>query len=341
MKKRASKREKLTPQEDARFRRVAWERVTKIDALLRAKKFPNCVQMARDFGVSVRTLKRDIQFMIERRNLPIKYDEKRWGYYYDGPVDTFPQAPMSEAEIFALLVAHKAVAQYHGTPFEKPLRMAFEKLTEKLDGKELYMLENLGEVLSFRLFAAEETDMRMFKALTRALLECRTVTFGYKNYGPKPVQQRRGNPYHLACIDNAWYLFAYDLDRKDMRTFALSRLSDPRVTDERFARPKKFSPAKDLEGSLGAMKGDRDFEVVIEFDAYGTDLVRGRRLHSSQNFTELADGRSQLKMRLSGLEEIERSVLSWGSHATVVKPKALAEGVRKTAEELVTRYAEA
>ena len=39
---------------DARVRRVAWERVTKIDDLLRAGKFPNCVMMAREFGVSVR-----------------------------------------------------------------------------------------------------------------------------------------------------------------------------------------------------------------------------------------------------------------------------------------------
>ena len=39
------------------------------------------------------------------------------------------------------------------------------------------------------------------------------------------------------------------------------------------------------------------------------------------------------------MEEIERSVLSWGTHATVVKPKALAERVRKTGEELAKRYA--
>jgi len=45
-------------------------------------------------------------------------------------------------------------------------------------------------------------------------------------------------------------------------------------------------------------------------------------------------------MRLSALEEIERSVLNWGRHATVVKPKALADRARKTAEELVKRYEE-
>ena len=42
---------KKTNNGDARVRRVAWERVTKIDDLLRAGKYPNCVMMAREFGV--------------------------------------------------------------------------------------------------------------------------------------------------------------------------------------------------------------------------------------------------------------------------------------------------
>ena len=60
------------------------------------------------------------------------------------------------------------------------------------------------------------------------------------------------------------------------------------------------------------MKGEEDYEVVIEFDSYGTDLVRGRKWHESQEFTELPGGGSRLRMRLSGLEEMERSVLNWG-----------------------------
>jgi len=78
--------------------------------------------------------------------------------------------------------------------------------------------------------------------------------------------------------------------------------------------------------------------VVIQFDSWGSDLVRGRKWHESQEFTELPGGGSELRMRLSGLEEIERAVLSWGTHATVVKPKALAERVRKTAEEVAKKY---
>jgi hypothetical protein len=44
--------------------------------------------------------------------------------------------------MFALLVAHKAVEQYSGTPFHKPLQLAFQKLTGQLDGKERYSLQD-------------------------------------------------------------------------------------------------------------------------------------------------------------------------------------------------------
>jgi len=107
-------------------------------------KFPNAVKMGKDLEVTDRTVKRDIEFMSGRYGLPIGYDEQRYGYFYAERVDRFPVAAMTEAEMFALLVADKAIAQYRGMPFQKPLRMAFKKLTGQLDGKERYSLENLG-----------------------------------------------------------------------------------------------------------------------------------------------------------------------------------------------------
>jgi hypothetical protein len=57
------------------------------------------------------------------------YDKCRNGYHYTRPVEQFPQLPISEAEVFALLVAPTAIARYHGATFERPLDMAFRKLT--------------------------------------------------------------------------------------------------------------------------------------------------------------------------------------------------------------------
>jgi predicted DNA-binding transcriptional regulator YafY len=133
-------------------------------------------------------------------------------------------------------------------------------------------------------------------------------------------------------------LFAYDLARQAIRTFALARLSEPLLTRARFARPRRFDPDKYLRGSFGVLKGTDDYEVVIEFDAWATDLVRGRRWHFSQTLVELSGAGSQLRMRLSSLEEIERWVLNWGTHATVVRPRALAKRVQNTAAELFRKY---
>ena len=128
------------------------------------------------------------------------------------------------------------------------------------------------------------------------------------------------------------------MNRGAIRTFALTRLAKPALTEDRFVRPKNFDPDKYLEGSFTVMKGDNEQQVVIEFDAWATDLVRGRQWHSSQKLTDLPGGGSRLKMRLNSLEEIERWVLSWGVHASVVAPAALRERVKKTAAAVAGQW---
>lgn len=311
----------------------------RIHEWIKSGRLPNCVGMARDLGVSLRTVKRDVEFMGDRLNLPIAYDSRRYGFYYTRPVDRFPALPITEAEVFAMLVAHKAIAQYQGTPFQKPLEMAFRKLTGQLDSRGRYSVDNFDAALSFRPFAPEDTDLRMFQTVTRALQERRELTFQYKNLGARDFLTRRVRPYHLACIDNHWYLFAFDTERQAMRTFVLTRLREPRLTDQRFEVPKEFDPDEYLKGSFSAFKGTGDYEIVIEFDAWATDLARGRQWHASQEFTELPDGSSRIRMRLNSLEEIERWVLAWGTHATVIRPEALAERIRIIGQALADRYA--
>ena len=85
-------------------------------------------------------------------------------------------------------------------------------------------------------------------------------------------------------------------------------------------------------------KGGEDYEVVVDFDSWAADLVRGRKWHSSQEMTELPGRQLRLRMRLDSLEEAERWVLSWGTHATVVRPQALAARLCDAAVELRDRY---
>src|SRR6185436_6334406 len=108
----------------------------------------------------------------------------------------------------------------------------------------------------------------------------------------------------------------------------------------------RFNLQKYLGHSLGIMKGpgdgDKTHEVIIELDAFGTDLIRGRRWHPTQQLTDLPNSTgSRLTMTLSSLEEIERQVLSWGVHATVVEPACLRHRLACITSELSATYADA
>ena len=102
----------------------------------------------------------------------------------------------------------------------------------------------------------------------------------------------------------------------------------------------KFDLNKHLAGSLGLYRGQEDYEIVLELDAWAADDVRGRRLHSSQELTELPKGMLRVRLRLNSLEEVERWVLSMGAHATVIRPDKLRERLQKAAAEVSKGYAE-
>lgn len=321
--------------------RPPWERMMHIHQALQAGRFPNCTRLAAELEVVPRTVKRDVDFMKCRLKLPIAYDSRRPGYHYTRPVEQFPSLPVTEREVFALLVAHKAIAQYRGTPFQRLLERAFEKLTGRLDTEARFSLGNMDAAFSFRPFAPEDADLETFERLTHAVRRRQEVRFNYRNLGNRHFRERRVQPYHVACIENHWYLFGFDVARQALRTFVLTRLTGLEPTGRRFRVERKFDLNEYLKGSLAVFRGRDDYEVVVDFDAWAGDLLRGRRWHASQDLTELPGGEVRLRMRLNGLEEAERWVLGWGLHATVVRPKVLVERIRAVGEELARRYAQA
>jgi len=322
-----------------RLRREPGERLMRIHQLLSAGKFPNIRSVAAEFRISPKTIKRDFQYLRDHYDAPLAYDRQRHGFYYTGPVPHFPVGPsITEAEMMSLLVAHKAIAQYRGTPFHQPLQPAFEKLTGRLDRKERYTLANFQAALSFRPLAPEDTDLPTFQTATRALQENRALQFHYRKPGEKCARLRQVHPYHLTCSDNRWYLLAYDPDCGEVRTFALGRITAPSITTTHFTKAAHFDPHKYLAASFGVMKGDGNYEVLIEFDAWATDQLRGRQWHPTQQVQELPGGGSHLRLRLSGLEEIERWILSWGTHANVLRPAALITRLYQIHQTMADHY---
>ena len=92
-----------------------------------------------------------------------------------------------------------------------------------------------------------------------------------------------------------------------------------------------FSIAKHLGDSFGVFKGKARHRVRIHFDAFAARLVSERQWQPSQKMQPLPGGELELNMELGSLEEIERWVLNWGEHATVLEPADLKRRIRRAA----------
>ncbi len=322
----------------SRLTRPPYERMTYIHEQLQLDKLPNCSSLAAHFEVSPKTIQRDIEFMRDRWNLPIEYDEPRHGYYYAQPVENLPLVTMTEGELVALLVAQKAVEQYAGTAFEAPLTNAFAKLTAQLDGPVTVALGAARHVFSFKAAGPARADLELFRQLSQAVLETREIAFDYRGLGDTRPARRRVQPWHLCCVDNQWYLIGNDLDRAAKRTFALPRIAAVELTKRTFPRPAGFSIREHLGGSFGIIAGSGDYRVRLRFDPWAAQLVRERFWHDSQELTDRRDGGIELVLQLADLAEVERWVLSWGEHVEVLAPKELRQRIAVVARQVAARH---
>ncbi len=311
------------------------QRMLQIHEAIRSGRHPNTSALARELEVSPKSIQRDIDFMRERMGLPIAYDERRWGYHYTQEVSAFPSLQITEGELFALVVAEKAVQQYRGTSFERPLLSALKKMATALPETISLHLADWDQSISFRTSAEMILNLEIFDGLARATAKRQQLEIAYRKPGRGAPESRIVDPYHLANIDGEWYLFAFDHLRQDVRTFVPARIQTLRPTGKTFQRAAGFSMDERLRGSFGVHSGEGRFEVVVRFSPRVADYIREKRWHPSQAIIERRDGGVELRLKLSSLVEIERWVLGWGGKAKVIRPNELVRSVRAAAKAIL------
>lgn len=311
------------------------ERMLRIHRAIQSGSHPNASGLAVDFEVSSKTIQRDIEFMRDRLDLPIDFDRAHNGYYYTEEVTAFPAMQITEGELFALVVAEKALEQYRGTHFEKPLLSAIKKVAGALPEPISIQFDDLEQSISFRTRAEPILDLGIFRVLARAVTHRQQLRLRYCKPGAAQPEERLVDPYHLGNINGEWYLFAFDHLRKDLRTFVPMRIAAAAPTGRTFLRPKKFSLDERLRDSFGVIHGSGSYDVRLRFQPSVAHLIREKRWHDSETVSSLPNGGVELRLRLSSLTEVERWILSWGGNCQVSHPPELADSVRRQAEKIL------
>jgi len=279
--------------------------------------------------------------MRDQLGLPLEYHAIKHGYYYTQAVNEFPMLHLSRNDLVALFLARHALEPLRGTKLERMLADSFSKIAEACPGEVSIHWHELDAAFSVKASGVLPADVTLFGDLLDAVRACREVSFDYhKLTGSKP-EHRTVQPYHVGQIEHGWYLLAYDPARKAMRTFALQRITNLQVLKPKFERSPRFNARDHLGGGFGVWsyeeRPNHAHEISIRFEGYAARVVAERMWHSSQEIRKLKPDGSVIEFQatLSGLEEITRWILSWGSKATVIGPLELKKRVKDELERMV------
>lgn len=308
-------------------------RVMEIHKIIRTGKYPNCSTLAKEIEVTPKTIQRDVSFMRDQLGLPLEYHAIQHGYYYTQEVNEFPMLHLSRNDLVALFLARHALEPLRGTKLERMLADSFSKIAEACPGEVSIHWHELDAAFSVKASGVLPADVTLFGDLLDAVRASREVSFDYHKLTGSQPEHRTVQPYHVGQIEHGWYLLAYDPARKAMRTFALQRLTKLQVLKSKFERNPRFNARDYLGGGFGVWSYDEKtnhaHEVSIRFEGYAARIVAERMWHSSQEIRKLKPDGSviEFQVTLSGLEEITRWILSWGSKAKVIGPPILKKRV--------------
>jgi predicted DNA-binding transcriptional regulator YafY len=143
--------------------------------------------------------------------------------------------------------------------------------------------------------------------------------------------------YSLVCIENQWYLRAWDLVRRDLRTFHLGRITQAKKLLHHFKRPAGFDVNESFLDSIGVYIGTDPENVVLRFSGWAATVINERVWHPSQTIRKREDETVELRLKVAINPELERWLWSWGDAVEVVSPLTLRDSVRASHQRAAVR----
>jgi len=298
--------------------KTAIPRMYFIDQEISAGTYPNAPGMAKKYETSISSINRDIAYMRDMFGAPIKYDFFRRGFYYTEKTFRLSAAYATAGDLLALGMAKNLMDFYRETPIHGAALNLLENISTPLQAEK--NIDWFKDRIVIPKFAAASLEALTWDSIVSGLRENRVITFSYQ--GSSKQGQRRVRPYQLLFDIRAWYLFAYDEDVRQMRIFALSRISNVIPTDKNFIIPQDFD-YRSQEGAsyFGIFYGIESYKFVIEITG-DTRWVEERIWADDQKIRNIKGG-IELSFTSNQLDKVLDFILSLTPYAKPRSPKAL------------------
>ncbi len=301
------------------------DRLFGLVVLLQHRKRLRAEDLASEFGVSRRTIYRDIYALNEAGvpivSLPGEGYELMEGYF-------LPPLVFSAAEASALVLGARLLRNEAAGHLAHGADRAMAKIVAVLPRATREEVECLSGVIDFFTGSARfDLDDPRLAALQQAIREQRVVRLRYHSRGRDETTERDVEPHRLTYSEGSWYLTGYCRLRCGIRSFRVSRFETLSLTTETFEQLQAISD----------QTSGTTVEVRVRVDERVGRWIRERQhygLVSEEPVTGTTGSGIVMTYRVDEVSELIPWLRSWGSDVEVLSPPELRERLRREAQRV-------
>ncbi|SYZ73509.1 putative GntR family transcriptional regulator [Candidatus Zixiibacteriota bacterium] len=310
-----------------------YDRLLYVLNLLRSRKNLNAAMIARECGVTERTIYRDILSLSEA-NIPIFYDK---GYKFAS--DNFlPPLNFNLDEYLTLKTVLESSPLYRGGVRRNTIKSIRSKIEACLSPAVMQEKKYLHTTpqIDIKSTSSNPALEKIYAAVETGINENRIVHLKYNSIQSGLID-RDVEPYFLIFIERAFYFVGYCHLRRALRTFRTDRIVAATLTEHKFAPRKDIDPAKYFENSWGVFSGE-PIDVEIIFSGTAARIILLGKHHPNEVIQPLKGNRVRYRVTVRGMEEICRWLLGFGGEADVIGPAELRAEIHKRAEAILANF---
>lgn len=296
-------------------------RLLGITILLLNRETVTAKELAERFGVSTRTIYRDID-ILSSAGVPVFTNKGNGGGISLLDNYSLNRTLISENEIESILLALKTLkaAKY------PEIDAVLEKIGAVFKHTEADWVH-----IDFSPWASTPNENNKFIEIKKAILDRKRITFEYINSaGEKST--RKIEPMRLLFKGQGWYLWGYCVTKNDFRVFRISRIKNVKVTNEVFKRRDYIEKEQSDE------KGNARPPVRLKLKFYPQALYRLYDDFDDEIIIKNADGTFSVEVQFPEDEWVYGYIMSFGNYVEVLEPQHIRDIIADRAKKLLQFY---
>ncbi|WP_436758619.1 helix-turn-helix transcriptional regulator [Streptosporangium sp. V21-05] len=208
-------------------------RLLRLLSLLQTPRDWTGPQLAERLGVTTRTVRNDVE-RLRGLGYPVHATPGAAGGYRLGAGAALPPLLLDDEEAVAVAVGLRTAAGGTVAGIEEASLRALAKLDQVLPSRLRRRVDALQTAVVAVQGGGPTVDAEVLTTLAGACRDRESLRFDYTGHDGTATR-RLAEPYRLVHMSRRWYLVAWDVERRDWRTFRVDRIRPRTPAGPRFA----------------------------------------------------------------------------------------------------------